>query len=59
VTAAVSAAALAQGAEHVVLYADLANPTSNSIYQAIGFRFNHDGESRLFTSAADSTRPPS
>jgi hypothetical protein len=41
-------AALAAGAGHVVLYADLANPTSNSIYQAIGYRFNHDAESRLF-----------
>lgn len=51
VTAAASAAALRDGAEHVVLYADVANPTSNSIYQAIGFRFNHDGESRLFDGA--------
>ena len=51
VTAAASAAALAAGAEQVVLYADLDNPTSNAIYQAIGFRFNHDGESRLFGDA--------
>lgn len=51
VTAAASAAALKDGAEHVVLYADMANPTSNAIYQAIGFRFNHDGESRLFDGA--------
>jgi predicted GNAT family acetyltransferase len=47
-TAAASTAAIAAGARHVVLYADLANPTSNGIYQAIGFRPNHDGESRLF-----------
>jgi len=46
VTAAVTAAALAAGAEHVVLYADLANPVSNSIYQAIGYRPDHDAEER-------------
>ncbi|MFD0276524.1 GNAT family N-acetyltransferase [Kitasatospora sp. NPDC127111] len=38
VTAAASAAALAQGAAEVLLYTDLANPTSNSIYQQIGYR---------------------
>jgi predicted GNAT family acetyltransferase len=48
VTAATSAAALAAGAEHVVLYADLANPTSNSIYQAIGFRPDHDAQQLAF-----------
>ncbi|HET9094661.1 MAG TPA: GNAT family N-acetyltransferase [Solirubrobacteraceae bacterium] len=47
VTAAASAAVLAAGAEHVVLYADLANPTSNSIYQAIGYRPDHDAEERI------------
>ncbi|MFD7827271.1 GNAT family N-acetyltransferase [Kitasatospora sp. NPDC059803] len=38
VTAAASAHALAQGAAEVLLYTDLANPTSNSIYQQIGYR---------------------
>ena len=38
VTAACTADALARGAEHVVLFTDLANPTSNSIYQRIGYR---------------------
>lgn len=38
VTAAVSQWAYAAGTEHVVLTADLANPTSNSVYQGIGFR---------------------
>ncbi|KOV12063.1 hypothetical protein ADK60_33615 [Streptomyces sp. XY431] len=38
VTAAASAAALARGAVEVLLYTDLANPTSNSIYQQIGYR---------------------
>ena len=37
-TAAASADALARGAEEVLLYTDLANPTSNSIYQQIGYR---------------------
>jgi GNAT superfamily N-acetyltransferase len=38
VTAVAGRWALAQGAGHVVLFTDLANPTSNSIYQKIGFR---------------------
>ncbi|MFF2612445.1 GNAT family N-acetyltransferase [Kitasatospora sp. NPDC058046] len=37
VTAAVSAHLLAHGATEVLLYTDLANPTSNSIYQQIGY----------------------
>lgn len=37
VTAACTADALAGGASDVVLFTDLANPTSNSIYQRIGF----------------------
>jgi GNAT superfamily N-acetyltransferase len=36
-TAAVSQWAFGAGAEHVVLTADLANPTANSVYQGIGF----------------------
>nr|WP_239028149.1 GNAT family N-acetyltransferase [Pseudonocardia acidicola] len=38
VTAAAAAAALADGARHVVLFTDLANPVSNAIYPRIGFR---------------------
>jgi GNAT superfamily N-acetyltransferase len=38
VTAAVSQAARDAGAEHVLLFTDLANPTSNSLYQRIGYR---------------------
>jgi predicted GNAT family acetyltransferase len=49
ITAAASAAALGAGARHVVLYTNLANPTSNSIYQAIGYRPDHDAEERSFT----------
>ena len=38
VTAAAAQWALDRGADHVVLFTDLANPVSNSIYQRIGFR---------------------
>lgn len=38
VTAAVSRWAQSAGAEHIVLFADLLNPVSNSLYQRIGFR---------------------
>ena len=38
VTAAAARWALDRGADHVVLFTDLANPVSNSIYQRIGFR---------------------
>lgn len=48
VSAAASAAALAAGAVHVVLYTDLSNPTSNVIYQAIGYRPDHHAEERAF-----------
>ena len=37
VTAEVSKAALAAGATDVVLFADPANPTSNALYQRIGY----------------------
>ncbi|WP_327350579.1 GNAT family N-acetyltransferase [Streptomyces sp. NBC_01304] len=38
VAAEVSRAALAAGARDVVLFADLANPTSNALYQRLGYR---------------------
>ena len=37
-TAEVSRAALAAGAAEVLLFTDLANPTSNALYQRIGYR---------------------
>ncbi|GAA2651829.1 GNAT family N-acetyltransferase [Streptomyces vastus] len=37
-TAAVSHAAQAAGADEVLLFTDLANPTSNGLYQRIGYR---------------------
>jgi predicted GNAT family acetyltransferase len=49
VTAAATQAALRAGAEHVALYTDLANPTSNSIYQTIGYVPDHDAEDRRFS----------
>jgi GNAT superfamily N-acetyltransferase len=48
ITAEASASAMADGAQHIVLYADLANPTSNSIYQAIGYKPDHDANERAF-----------
>jgi predicted GNAT family acetyltransferase len=42
VTAAASQWAVDAGAENVLLFTDLANPTSNSIYQAIGYRPVYD-----------------
>jgi predicted GNAT family acetyltransferase len=56
VTAKTTQAALDAGADHVVLYTDLANPTSNSIYQAIGYVADHDAEERRFDNPA-TTRP--
>ena len=42
VTAAASQHALDAGAVQVVLFTDLANPTSNSVYQRIGYRPGDD-----------------
>ncbi|MEU6155842.1 GNAT family N-acetyltransferase [Actinosynnema sp. NPDC047251] len=49
VTSACARWALGAGAEHVVLYTDLANPTSNSIYQRLGFRPVCDAAEFAFT----------
>jgi len=48
-TAEVSRAALAAGAEEVLLYTDLANPVSNSIYQRIGYLAVEDRVALSFT----------
>jgi GNAT superfamily N-acetyltransferase len=50
VTAAVSGWALANGADDVVLFTDLANPTSNSIYQRIGYTPVYDAVEYRFGS---------
>ncbi|MER5603309.1 GNAT family N-acetyltransferase [Streptomyces sp. NPDC002265] len=55
VTVEVSRAALAAGAQEVVLFADLANPTSNGLYGRLGYRPVADFAVYEFpeTSAAD------
>ncbi|MFD7657307.1 GNAT family N-acetyltransferase [Actinosynnema sp. NPDC059797] len=52
VTAACATWARENGAEHVVLYTDLSNPTSNSVYQRIGFRPVVDSAEFAFTPAS-------
>jgi len=42
VTAAASRWALDAGAERVLLFTDLANPTTNALYPRIGYRPVHD-----------------
>ena len=49
VTAAVSQAALDAGAREVLLFTDLANPTSNALYQRLGYRPIGDLVVRHFT----------
>ena len=51
-TAAATRRALEAGAKHVALYTDLTNPTSNAIYQSIGFIADHDAEERRFEEPA-------
>ncbi|MEV8335186.1 GNAT family N-acetyltransferase [Streptomyces niveus] len=48
VTAAVSRAARDAGAEQVLLFADLANPTSNALYQRLGYRPLTDSRTLTF-----------
>ena len=50
VTAAVTQAALDAGADDVVLFTDLANPTSNALYQRLGYRPIEDRAVVEFTS---------
>ena len=50
-TAAVSQAALDAGLREVVLYTDLANPTSNALYQRLGYRPVEDRVVLSFTPA--------
>jgi len=49
VTAEASRRAREAGAEEVLLYTDLANPTSNSIYQRIGYRAVEDRVALAFS----------
>jgi len=57
-TAAVSQAALDAGLREVVLYTDLANPTSNALYQRLGYRPVEDRVVLSFTPAAGVTLHP-
>lgn len=50
--AEVSRRALATNAEQCMLYTDLANPTSNSIYQAVGYRRSIDAQQYRFSRRA-------
>jgi hypothetical protein len=50
VTTTVSQAALDAGADHVVLNTDLANPTSNALYQRLGYRPIEDRAVIMFES---------
>jgi len=52
VTAAVSQAAKDAGVAEVLLYTDLANPTSNALYQRLGYRPVSDGVELHFRPAA-------
>jgi predicted GNAT family acetyltransferase len=38
VTTAVTSAAIRAGADEVVLFTDLANPTSNALYRRLGYQ---------------------
>jgi predicted GNAT family acetyltransferase len=51
VTAAVSRAAKDAGVAEVLLYTDLANPTSNALYQRLGYRPVSDSVQLLFLPA--------
>jgi RimJ/RimL family protein N-acetyltransferase len=55
VTAAVSQHVTNAGATSVVLFTDLANPTSNSIYQKIGYRPVYDSTELEFTRLPSTT----
>jgi RimJ/RimL family protein N-acetyltransferase len=52
-TAAVTQAALDDGADGVVLFTDLANPASNTLYQRLGYRSLGDWTVLRFAAAGD------
>jgi GNAT superfamily N-acetyltransferase len=53
VTAAAARWAQDRGARHVLLYTDLANPTTNRLYPRLGFRPRYDAVELRFGPAAD------
>lgn len=58
VTAAVSAVALERGATACLLFTDLANPTSNAIYQRLGYRPDGDWAQWRFDPAPATASDP-
>ena len=58
VTAACTQDALDCGARQVVLFTDEANPTSNGIYQQLGYRARDERVILRFVSAAEESRAP-
>jgi GNAT superfamily N-acetyltransferase len=59
VTTAVSQAALDAGAAEVVLFTDLANPTSNALYQRLGYRPVSDRVQLELPDVTDNAAAPS
>jgi predicted GNAT family acetyltransferase len=57
-TVAVSRLALDHGADEVVLFTDLANPTSNALYQRLGYRPVEDRLILEFTAPAAGSAGP-
>ncbi|MEU8621929.1 GNAT family N-acetyltransferase [Streptomyces sp. NPDC048623] len=57
VTAEASGAAAAAGAEQVLLFTDLANPTSNALYQRLGYRPIGDHTRVAFRRRSDPDTP--
>lgn len=55
-TAAVTQKILDSGKKHAILYTDLDNPTSNSIYQQIGYKPISDSTVWLFSPALEPTK---
>ena len=53
VTAAAARWAQDRGARHVLLYTDLANPTTNRLYPRLGFRPRYDAVELRFEPATD------
>jgi GNAT superfamily N-acetyltransferase len=57
VTAAAARWALGRGARHVLLYTDLANPTTNRLYPRLGFRPRYDALELRFLAGDAPPRP--
>lgn len=58
VTASATRAALDDGAQRVMLYADVANATSNAIYRHLGYRHDHDALAFQFVADPEGSARP-